>query len=305
MTVSGDVEEGRTVWSSRDLTITGDLHRAVVLAGGSLTLGGGGVHSRLRSGGANAVLARALAVLDGGEADFAAFAATTHQLVDTAAAAGREIPPGALAYMLLQERFPDLAARIREARAIVKADPADDIDKGTIRAFDAAFGVTDGLRAHAIASLSFLEAISDSFVREAAGIRSRLTAPTPAVVDHLQVCEVEVSGSLLVTGKGLISCEAHVSGDLLCEGEDASIRGGAYAVGGIVRVHEIGASGGSKVVLELEGKTTVPDRLVAGVVHPGVHVVCNGADVVFDARRVNLSLGVDDEGHVAHDSLAG
>ena len=50
---------------------------------------------------------------------------------------------GALAFMLLQERFPTLAERVREARAIVKADPADDIDKSVIRAFDAAFGVTE------------------------------------------------------------------------------------------------------------------------------------------------------------------
>jgi hypothetical protein len=72
-----------------------------------------------------------------------------------------------------------------------------------------------------------------------------------------------------------------------------------------VRANEIGAPGGAKVVIHLEGRTTTPDRLTANAVYEGVVVICNGQHVGFDARRINLSVGVDDEKRVSHSSLKG
>jgi len=40
-------------------------------------------------------------------------------------------------------------------------------------------------------------------------------------------------------------------------------------------------------------------------VHEGVLVICNGRHVGFDARRINLAVGVDDENRVSHSSLKG
>jgi hypothetical protein len=124
-------------------------------------------------------------------------------------------------------------------------------------------------------------------------------------INYLQACTIEASGSLVVNGTGTFNCDVFVAGDLVCEAEGATIRGGQAKVGGRVRLNELGAPGGSKIVVELEGKTTTEERLTAKIVNEGVKVICNGVEVGFDARRVNLTVGVDDEKHVSHFSLVG
>jgi hypothetical protein len=305
LAIGGCVEEGRTVWASRDITVGGEVERATVLAGGALAVRGACMHSQLRAGGPLAVYSRALTALHDGHEQLAALAAMTRQLVEASAAAGREAPVGKVTFTVLQTRFPGLPARVRAAREVLASHDRAEIDEALLGAFEAAFRLTDGLGAHSVPSLDALERIAGALAAQARLMRTALTQPASVEVPYLQGCRVETSGPLVITGKGAFNCEIHVGGDLRCEGQGATLRGGVCHVGGDVRVNELGAPGGSKVTIELAGRTSTPDRLTAAVVHEGVHVVCNGVHIAFDARRVNLSVGVDDENRVSHASLKG
>lgn len=303
--ITGSVEEGRTVWASRDLSVSGEVQRARVQAGSAVTVGQAAVHSTLRAGGPLAVYSRALAALDGGEGEFATFVQLTRALVDAATAKGQEAPVGKVAFTVLQGRVKTLPRKIAEARGILFAHDKKEVGETLLGAFEAAFRVTDGLGAHGIPSLAVLDKIAEALTVQTAKMRKAIEQPASMQVNYLQGCEVEASGSLIIAGGGTFNCEIFVGGDLICEGASATIRGGAAHVGGRVRANEIGAPGSAKVIVQLEGKTTTPDRLTANVVHEGAVVICNGTHIGFGARRVNLSVGVDDEKRVAHFSLKG
>ena len=96
-----------------------------------------------------------------------------------------------------------------------------------------------------------------------------------------------------------------LGGDLTCETAGSTLRGGQAHVGGRVRVNSFGAPGASPITIILEGPTRTPDRLRAAVAHEGVVVVCGGEKIGFDATRVNLTVGTDDENRVTHASLSG
>jgi len=303
--ITGGVEEGRKVWVSRELTIGGGVDRATVQAGGSLVVRQAAVHSTLRAGGPLAVYSRALAALDGGEEEFATFARLTRQLVETASAHGQEAPVGKAAYTVLHSRLAGLPAKVAAAREVLQGHDKEEVGETLLGAFEAAFRVTDGLGAHNVPSPAVLEKIAEALAVQAGRMRDAIEQPASVHVGYLQGCEVEASGSLVVTGGGTFNCEIYAGGDLVCEAANATIRGGTARVGGRVRANEIGAPGHAKVVIHLEGKTIAPDRLTANVVHEGVLVICNGRHVGFDARRINLAVGVDDENRVSHSSLKG
>lgn len=303
--ITGSVEEGRTVWASKDLSVSGEVQRATVQAGGGLTVAQAAVHSTLRAGGPLAVYSKALAAFDSGEEEFASFAQLTRALVDAAAAKGQEAPAGKVAFTVLQGRVKALPKKIAEAREILFAHDKTEVGETLLGAFEAAFRVTDGLGAHGIPSLAVLDKIAEALAIQTDKMRKAIEQPASINVSYMQGCEVEASGSLIVSGGGTFNCEVFAGGDLICEGASATIRGGTAHIGGRVRANEIGAPGSSKVIIQLEGKTTTPDRLTANVVHEGAVVVCNGTHIGFDARRVNLSVGVDDEKRVAHSSLKG
>lgn len=303
--ITGGVEEGRSVWASKDLSIGGEVQRATVQAGAGLTVGQAALHSTLRAGGPLAVYSKALAAFDGGEEEFAAFAGLTRRLVDAATANGQEAPAGKVAFTVLQSRMKDLPKKIGTAREILFAHDKMEVGETLLGAFEAAFRVTDGLGAHGIPSLAVLDKIAEALAIQTGKMRAAIEQPASVKVGYMQGCEVEASGSLIITGGGTFNCDVFAGGDLICEGATATIRGGTARIGGRVRANEIGAPGSAKVIVQLEGKTTTPDRLTANAIHEGAVVICNGQHIGFDARRVNLSVGVDDEKRVAHSSLKG
>jgi hypothetical protein len=305
--ISGSVEEGRKVWASRDLSISGGVDRATVQAGGALVIGQAAVHSTLRAGGPLAVYSRTLAVLDGGEGEFETFARLTRQLIETARANGQEAPVGKVAYTVLHSRLGGLPAKVASAREVLLGHGHDKTEVGEtlLGAFEAAFRVTDGLGAHSIPSPAVLDKIAEALADHARKMRDAIEQPASIQVGYLQGCDVEASGSLIITGGGTFNCEIFAGGDLVCEAANATIRGGTARIGGRVRANEIGAPGRAKVVIHLEGRTTTPDRLTANAVYEGALVICNRRHIGFDARRINLSVGVDDEKRVSHSSLKG
>jgi uncharacterized protein len=303
--ITGSVEEGRSVWVSKDLTVAGEVQRATVQAGAGLTVGQAAVHSTLRAGGPLAVYSKALAAFDGGDEEFLAFAKLTRTLVETAAAKGQDAPPGKVAFTVLQSHSKALPPKIAKAREILFAHDKAEVGETLLGAFEAAFRVTDGLGAHGIPSLLMLDKIAEALTSHVEKMRSAIEQPASLKVGYIQGCEVEASGSLIITGGGTFNCEIFAGGDFISEGANSTVRGGTTRVGGRVRVNEIGAPGSAKVTIQLEGKTTDPDRLTANVIHEGAVVICNGTHIGFDARRVNLSVGVDDEKRVAHFSLKG
>ncbi len=131
-----------------------------------------------------------------------------------------------------------------------------------------------------------------------AAMRRQVADPAEVRVAYLQACDLEASGSLILTGQGVFNSEIFVGGDLSCDAPTSTLRGGRARVNGNVHVHELGGSGGSRIEVILEGATHTPDRLVADIVHNGAHVFAGATEFEFEEPSRNVRIGADELGHV-------
>jgi hypothetical protein len=302
LVVAGDVVEGSRVVASGRVTVAGIVDHARLESVLGITVGGACMGSRLRAGALQGVYARLLAALGRADEDAAALCNMTGQVVLQAAQAGRRVPAGRALTALLKSRYPDLGNALAGAAAIATASTVPvppEILSAIVeaeRAVDAA-GAGEGVPPARMARLATALGAAIREMGQAAGDPAHVTA------SYLQACRIEAGGGLTLTGVGTYNTDVVVGGDLRAEAAGATVRGGELRVGGAVRVRELGAPGGARVLVVLEGAHGGPDRLRAGVAHPGVEVLCAGRRVVVDAKTLNLAVGFDEENGVVRSGV--
>ena len=109
----------------------------------------------------------------------------------------------------------------------------------------------------------------------------------------LQKCTVDMVGTMVVTGKGIIESSLHVRGRLELESAGAILRGGRLELDGTAVLHEVAPGAGTGLTIVLAPGSV----LEAAIAHPGVRVELPGGDV----RRLE-SIATDVR--VAADALA-
>jgi len=298
LVVTGSVEEGRVVRVKHELEIVGGIDHADVEAGGSLTITGSCVHSRLRAGGRQAVLVKLLTALGDAPEELEVMAAIVDQLTEAAAARGAELKPGAALLALLEGQFAHVRVRFHEARGVIRTHVAGTFEPAVEEAVAAVDHVVDGLGVHELESTAQLRGLVGQLNLHVAAMRRQVADPAEVRVAYLQACDLEASGSLILTGQGVFNSEIFVGGDLSCDAPTSTLRGGRARVNGRVHVHELGGSGGSRIEVVLEGPTTVPDRLVADIVHNGAHVYAGPVEFEFDEPSRDVRIGADEHGHI-------
>lgn len=296
--VTGSIEEGRVVRAKHDLEIVGGIDHADVEAGGSLTITGSCVHSRLRAGGRQAVLVKLLTALGDAPDQLDVMAAIVDQLTATAGDRGVELKPGAALLALLEGQFSHVRARFHEAREVIRTHIAGTFEPAVEEAVTAVDHVVEGLGAHELQSTAQLRGLVGQLNLHVAAMRRQVAEPAEVRVAYLQACELEASGSLVLTGQGVFNCDIFVGGDLSCDAPTSTLRGGKARVNGNVHVHELGGSGGSRIEVVLEGTTHTPDRLVADIVHNGAHVFAGPMEFEFEEPSRGVRIGADEHGHV-------
>jgi hypothetical protein len=302
LVVAGDVVDGSRVFASARLTVGGIVDHARLESVMGITVGSACMGSRLRAGALQGVYARLLKALGRCDEDATALCNMTAQVVQQASQAGRTVPPGRALAALLGSRFPGLADDLQAAAGIARASTVA-IPSEVLSAIVEAAQVVDEARADGEippARLARVCATLGAAIRE---MREAAGEPADVTASYLQACRVEASGSLTLTGVGTYNSDIVVGGDLRAEASGATVRGGQLRVGGRVSVRELGAPGGARVLVLLEGSQPIPDRLRAGVAHPGVEVVCEGRRVVVDAKTLNLTVGFDEDNGVVRSGV--
>ena len=298
LVVMGSVDEGREVRVAHDLEVHGDVDRAHLEAGGSLTVTGSCVHSQLRAGGRQAVVRHLLAALGSTSEDLAVVATTVEHMVSSARDRGQQLPPGRALLALMEGPYAGVRTHMAEVEAVIDAHGAAMFPEGAVAAAHAVSHVVAGLGMHELTGVDQLRALIVTLADQEHALRTQLADPSAVRTAYLQACDVEASGDLVITGSGIFNSTIFVGGDLWVEGGRSTLRGGHAIVGGAMHVHELGGDGGARMDVELQGRTVTPDRLRADVVHPGVHVTINEYPVVFEDLRQGVALGADEEGHL-------
>lgn len=295
--VEGDVGEGRTIIARDALLIEGNVDRAHLESGGSMTVQGAIMSSILRAGGERAVAAtiadrvlelpRALAVV----------AAQARQMRDSGDSRGTEVSHG-LSIQLVLERIhrsvlPNIKSVLEDLR---EAGPSH------------ASAAERVARWHRMLSTSANIAMTIEQYQEivveigalAEDVQRATEQPADLVVSYMQASEAEATGTVTLTGKGIFNSRIVAWGGMEADHYEAVFRGGSILSHGRVHVREVGSPAGAKTVVQLAlGATLEADRAYAGTVVSGP-----GYTHRFVADRSCVKIDFDGGGSMNVESLA-
>jgi len=299
LTVAGDVGEGANLSVSGVLTVAGLVTHAHITAEGGVVVMGSCVGTNVRAGARRAAAARLAGALRSALDDLATLGSGATQLLSAAAQGPRPLRPAAAVRMLIDRRHASLPDVWRGLATALRADAA-------------VAGVPDDAPALVdTVARAFADAHGTVTPEGIAGWRAALTPTAVALahtssgssdvrVGYLQASRVETPGDLIVTGAGTYNTDVEIGGDLVAEAPGATVRGGDLRVAGTVRVAELGAPGGARVVVTLLGPPAAGMRLVARVAHQGAEVVVAGRIIRIERRTLNLVVGCDEDNGVVH-----
>ncbi len=288
--VTGSVEDG-LVRAKRAVVVGDAVRRSTVEAGHALHIAGPSFDSTLRVGHTHSAMVALHALTAPLARDVGRVQHGMGQLIAATRATGRELPPLRMLAMVLERVAPELEQKIKDALAEA------DRDRGSVpyEVLSALRAAQEDLEAVRFGRLPMtrLGEVAATFAHETARL-AELTAEAPLfTASLLQKCTVDMVGTMVVTGKGIIESSLHVRGRLELESDGAIMRGGRLVLDGTAVLHEVvpGAGAGLTIVL------APGSVLEAAVVHPGIRVELPGGDV----RRME-SLATDVR--IAADRLA-
>ncbi len=270
--VTGSVEDG-LVRAKRSVLVGDAVRRSTIEAGHALDIRGPAFDSTLRVGHTHAAMQALHALTAPLARDVGRVQSGMAQLVEASRAAGRELPPLRMLAMVLERVAPDLEQKIRAALAEADRDRGS-VPYDVLSALRAAQEDLEAIRIGRL-PLTRLAAVAAAFEHETNRLRE-LTAEAPAFsASLLQKCTVDVVGTMVVTGKGIIESSLHVRGRLQLESEGAIMRGGRLVLDGTAVLRELAPGAGAGLTIVLAPGSV----LDAAVMHPGVRVELPGGDV--------------------------
>jgi hypothetical protein len=270
--VTGSVEDG-LVRAKRSVLVGDAVRRSTIEAGHALEIRGPAFDSTLRIGHTHAAM-RALHALTAPLArDVGRVQNGMNQLVAATRAAGRDLPPLRMLAMVFERVAPELEQKIKGALAEADRDRGS-VPYDVLAALRAAQDDLEAIRVGRL-PMARLAGVAAAFEQETSHLHD-LTAEAPAfTVSLLQMCAVDMIGTMVVTGKGIIESTLRVRGRLELRCAGAVMRGGHLLLDGTAVVHELAPGTGAGLTVSLAPGSV----LEASVVHPGVRVELPGGDV--------------------------
>jgi uncharacterized protein len=282
----GGVAEGRQLRVRRDLTVTGSVERAEVEVGGSATILGIVMASKLRVGGLRGPATYLDQLLRAIPGELERATSLIGQLTRAAAAKGQRLAPSQAASLVMTRYFAETARSLKQAAAYA-AEQAEMLGPEPATALREAVTLLMAVELGS-APENGLEQAAQAVALRARALREALAEPVRLVVCALQSSTIEVGGDLEITGRGAIGCDLRVLGNVSLEAEGSTLRGGSLSLGGTARIRELGSTGEKLTELRLGPHA----RVVADVVHPGVVIeLADGELVRIASVETKLDIG--------------
>jgi hypothetical protein len=282
----GGVTEGRQLRVRRDLTVTGSVERADVEVGGSASIQGIVMASKLRVGGLRGPATYLFQLVQGIPGELARATALIDQLTAAAVGKGQRLSPAQAASLVMSRYFADTARSLKQAAAYA-AEQVEMLGTEPATALREAVTLLMAVESGSAPDGALAEAATTVELR-ARALREALADPVRLVACALQSSELEIGGDLEITGRGAIGCTLRVLGNVSMEAAGSTLRGGSLSLGGTGRIRELGSTGERLTEVRLGPHA----RLLADTVHPGVVVeTADGEFVRFSSVESNLDIG--------------
>jgi hypothetical protein len=282
----GGVAEGRRLRVRRDLSVTGNIDRADVEVGGSATVHGIVMASKLRVGGLRGPATYLFQLVREIPGELERASALIGQLTAAAASKGQRLAPSQAASLVMSRYFAETARSLKQAAAYA-AEQAEMLGPEPATALREAVTLLIAVESGS-APENGLEQAALTVTLRTRALREALAEPVRLVACALQSSEIEVGGDLEITGRGAIGCTLRVLGNVSLESEGSTLRGGSLTLGGTARIRQLGSLGEKLTEVRLGPHA----RMIADVVHPGVMIeLADGELVRFASAETNLDIG--------------
>jgi hypothetical protein len=282
----GGVTEGRQLRVRRDLSVTGSIERADVEVGGSASIQGIVMASKIRVGGLRGPATYLFQLVHAIPPELARATQLIDQLTAAAAGKGQRLTPAQASSIVMRRYFADTSRSLKQAAAyaaeqvgMLGTEPATALREAVtlLMAVEAGSAPANGLDEAALTVALRVRAL-----------REALAEPVRLVACALQSSEIEIGGDLEITGRGAIGCDLRVLGNVSMEAAGSTLRGGSLSLGGTARIRELGSTGEKLTEVRLGPHA----RLIADIVHPGVIIETAAGELVrFMSVESNLDIG--------------
>lgn len=291
--IRGWVEATTRVRSGGHLEIEGGVQGADLEAQGRIVVCGGCIRSRVRQGGAAAVLPR----LEGPVAELLGLLTQIQHTAAMALAHPRYArvpqgnPVGPLVQLLVTHRFSRAPAILQELKELALAHPATSQFElgGLCTRLEAALveGSAQSLAEldHLAGQLRFVQGV----LQEAA---PRAANRDPVRLYYLLLSEIYATGDVEVFGPGAEQSAIHAVGRVTILGH---VRGGRIEAGGDVQVNQVGTPAGIHTAVAVPPGCTVQARRV----YPNVHVNLGTRSHRFTEETRDVVVSLNEAGEIA------
>lgn len=294
--VRGNVEPGRTVKSKHSIRIGGGVEKATLESGDSMSIAGALINSVVRAGGDRAVAASVFDGIEDTPTCLRRAQKRSLELRERAAERGQEISYGLSIQLLVEKYYRHVPGRLQEA--------AHKLQHAGSEYEDVAHQFLEWKRGIATAAINNLtpeqfEEICQSLEAMVDAMKHALERTANLRIAYAQASEIEVTGKMTITGKGLVNSKVVAWGGIVATDVRTMIRGGSIASHGPIEVRELGSPGGAALPIQLAAGAT----LSAFKVYSGTFITGPALHHRFIADRGHVTVKFTDAGpHV--ESLA-
>ncbi len=300
--VRGNVEEGRRIEADGNIEVFGDVTRATLMAGASVTVHKMVLGSTIVAGGRSAVYSAILPDLKTVREVLEKMYDVAQQLKSAPGFKTSDLQAkgdGPLIQLLLDNKFHDLPKIIGEICKKVMGE-GQAVHEDVLNLANLLQRSLCGLGPLQLSSIELLKAVQKAIDQVIHLVSGSIRKDDSIKLKYVQNSTLVSGNDIIIEGQGGYISSITAGGNVIVDGSPGIARGVKITANGNVMVKELGSEFDTQTSVKIKGK----GKVSAGFVHPNVIVQVGGEKVRTDRAYKNFDVYVNHEGRLTVDKLS-
>lgn len=290
--VNGDVKESLTIKAGGMVEVKGSVYNARVVAGSNVVIHKNLICGHVSVGGNTGNYMKGMALIKQIIPELKNVQKAFQQLKeDPRFTIEDQIHgDGYLIKLILEIRCADIPKLFRELREVVSEHENLEQDNENDKIWTILNHISnrfEGANPLSIKSISEMNTYLRCLEQVCACMEDVVSSPADIKVNYCQNSQLEATGCIIITGPLVYGCKMVAGSGINIAG---SCRGGTYFATSCIKVKSVGLNERVKTVLTVDDEGSI----VAGTLHPGVHVAIGHGKMAIKETRRNVQLKFED-----------
>ncbi|KKM11406.1 hypothetical protein SY88_08700 [Clostridiales bacterium PH28_bin88] len=290
ITITGSVTEGMTVDALGNIHIGKDVDRAMIHAGGSVSIGSNAISSVIMAGAESVLLLEVMPIISDLSHDLSVLLEAVEQLKTRPAfkVADLENDARPLLKLLLELKFRHLPARIGMLQSLLQADQMDLLGND-VKRYCTALNETLVELSHRLCGLDEIHRLQEESFSILKELSEASHQRADVMLSYALNTTIKAGGDVLVYGQGCYNSTIVAGGSVHIRNV---FRGGEISAAGDVKIRELGSRGGVPARVRVAPQSAIS----LGTVWENSAVQIGTRSHVFNVPAKRITIRLDNEG---------